>query len=165
MNRPSIFTWRPATTFMLIGGLVVLLVSLVISYILVNFKPTVPVELGNGVYHLWVANTEADREKGLSGVDSLRPNGGLLMNFGSDDLWGIWMKDMKVPIDIIWLDKDKVVIRIVKDATPELGTTEIFTPKKPARYVIELPAGAVDKAGIKVGKSATFDENSQGGLW
>ena len=150
---------------MLIGGLVVLLLASVIAYSVATFKPTVSLQMGSGVYHLWLANTEAEREQGLSGVESLKPNGGLLMNFGSDDTWGIWMKDMKIPLDIVWLDKDKTVIKVVKDAGPELGTSVTFSPKQPARYVVELPAGTADKAAIKPGVTASFDENSTGVIW
>lgn len=165
MNRPSFFTWRPQTTYVLIGGFVVLLIGLVVSYVLANFTPTTPVKLAGGVYHLWVADTEALRTKGLSGVKKLDPNGGLLMKFDRDDKWGIWMKDMHVPLDILWLNKDKKVIYIVKDARPDMSTNVTFIPKDEARYVIELPEGSVKKAGIKTGTVAEFDETSTGGFW
>lgn len=166
MNRPSSFSWRPQTTYFLIGGLVILLVALTVSYIARTFTPTTEVRLGSGVYHLQVADTEAELMQGLSGVEKLRPNGGLLMKFDSDSTWGIWMKDMKIPLDIIWLDKDKRVVYIVKNAAPELSTSQTFTPKTNARYVIELAAGAVDKAGIKTGMTADFKDggSSEGAL-
>lgn len=123
--------------------------------------------MGSGVYHLAIADTEASRIQGLSGVEKLRPNGGLLMKFDEDNLHGIWMKDMNVPLDILWLDKDKKIIYIVKNATPEMSTDRIFTPKNPARYVIELAAGSVTKSAIRTGETAVFDENqkSMGIVW
>lgn len=160
MNRPSFRIWRPATTFILIGGLVVLLVALVVSFMLTNFKPSVEVRLGSGVYHLWLADTDAEREQGLSGVTSLRDDGGLLMRFDGDSTWGIWMKDMQIPLDIIWLDSGKKVVYMVKNADPSTGSEVIYTPKKPARYVVELPKGSIEKAGIKAGMTATFDETA-----
>ena len=87
------------------------------------------------------------------------------MKFPHDDTWGIWMKDMKVPIDIIWLNQHKRVVYIVKNASPELSTTMTFNPKEPARYVLELPAGSVDKAAIKSGNFASFDETDSGKFW
>lgn len=165
MNRPSFITWRPATTYILVGGLVAILIGIVTSYVLNNFTPTTPVRLGSGVYHLWIADTDTELSQGLSGVETLRGDGGLLMKFDSDNTWGIWMKDMKVPLDIVWLSSDKKVVYTVKNASPELSTDVIFTPKTKARYVIELPAGGVDKAGIKTGDQATFDENDAGSLW
>lgn len=165
MNRPSIFTWRPATTYFLIGGLVLILVSVIVSFILSNFQPTTLVRVGSGAYRLWIADNEVEREQGLSGVKDLKANGGLLMKFDADNTWGIWMKDMKIPIDIVWLDKNKVVVYIVKQASQDLGTSVTFAPKTDARYVLELPAGSAAKAGIKTGQTADFDENDKGGLW
>jgi len=165
MNKPSFVTWRPTTTWILIVGLVALLVYSVGAYIVTNFRPTTELRMGSGVYHLWVADTEAERIQGLSGVDKLSMNGGLLMKFDSDSAWSIWMKDMKIPLDIIWLNKDKEAVYIVKNASPELSTDTTFTPKKDARYVIELPAGGVDQAAIKTGMTATFNESNTGGLW
>lgn len=165
MDRPSTRIWRPATTYILIGGLVLLLVALVVSYIVTNFKPTTELRMGGGVYQVWVADTEAERVQGLSGVEQLPLNGGLLMKFESDSAWGIWMKDMQMPLDIIWLDKDKKVVYIVKNASPESSTDVVFAPKQPARYVVELPAGSVDKAAIQTGAKATFDETATGDSW
>ncbi len=165
MNRPSFSTWRPTTTYFLIGGLALILVALVVSYAVATFKPTTTIMLAGTVYDLWIADDDAKLQRGLSGVDRLPPNGGLLMKFPHDDTWGIWMKDMKVPIDIIWLNQHKRVVYIVKNASPELSTTMTFNPKEPARYVLELPAGSVDKAAIKSGNFASFDETDSGKFW
>lgn len=165
MNRSSIITWRPATTYIFLGGLAIILVGLVIAYVLNTFTPTTSVRIGSGVYHLWVADTEAELVQGLSGVESLKGDGGLLMKFDKDHTWGIWMKDMKIPLDIVWLDKNKEVVYVVKNAKPSLSTDVIFTPKTNARYVIELPMGEVEKSGIKNGDKAIFDENDAGALW
>ena len=157
MRNTSSLSWRPHTTFLLIGGFVVILVALAIAYIIQNFKPTTEVRVASGVYRLWVADTEAERVQGLSGVEQLSPDGGLLMDFETDDYWGIWMKDMKIPLDIVWLDADKQVVYIVKNASPELSTDTVMQPKSQARYVLELPVGSVEKSGIKTGHVVDFE--------
>lgn len=159
MNRPSIFAWRSATTKLLVVGFVLVLIGVTIAYIATHFKPTTQVTIAGGVFQLWLADSETERVQGLSGVEKLSSNGGLLMDFQTDDTWGIWMKDMKIPLDIVWLDKDKKVVYIVKDAKPELSTNVVFSPKEPARYVIELQAGAVTSFGIKTGQTADFTIN------
>lgn len=164
MNIARSLKWRPATTAILICGLVALLIYSVVVYMVAHFQPTVELRIGSGIYHVQVADTEAERQQGLSGVDELKPDGGLLMKFDGDGIWGIWMKDMKIPIDIVWMDKDKKVVYVVKNASPELSTNTTFTPKSSARYVLELPAGSVDKAGIKAGVVADFDEFATGEL-
>ena len=161
MNRPSIRIWRPAT-FLIIVGLVVLFAVCVALFIAPYFKPTTEVRLGNGVYHLWIADNETERIKGLSGVEQLQQHGGLLMDFQTDNTWGIWMKDMKIPLDIIWLSKDKEVLHIEKDVDPNLGVSKVFMPVQPTRYVIELPAGTVEKDEIERGMSASFNGTISG---
>lgn len=161
MNGPSIsFRWRRATTAVLVVGLALVMVALVASYVAATFRPTIQVKVASGVYNVWMATTEASRIQGLSGVESLPAGGGLLMDFKEDAQWGIWMKDMKIPLDIVWLNGDKKIIYIVKNASPALGTETKFIPKDQARYVLELPAGAVDKAAIKVGTVASFDDGA-----
>ena len=143
-----------------------MLISLVISYAVTTFQPTTSVRMGSsGIYKLWIADNDLELQQGLSGVTELPLDGGLLMKFPGDDTWGIWMKNMNVPLDIIWVNKDKKIVYIVKNATPDLSTTITFTPKDKARYVIELPAGSVEKSAIKTGTYVEFDENDDGGLW
>jgi uncharacterized membrane protein (UPF0127 family) len=149
--------WRPHTTGIVIAGLVFILVASVAAYIVTNFQPKTEVRLGSGVFSAQLADTDAERIQGLSGVDRLGPADGLLMVFQSDSEWGIWMKDMNFPLDIVWLNNEKKVIYIVTDASPDLGTSKTFTPETPARYVLEVPAGTVKRAAIKIGDTATFN--------
>lgn len=149
--------WRPSTTAILVGGVVVIVIAAAIAFAAANFKPATSVKIGGGVFSVWMATDEPSRVTGLSGVEILKPNGGLLMAFASDGLWEIWMKDMKVALDIIWLDNTKEVVHIVKNASPELSTDKIFKPTKPARYVLELPAGTVEEFDINVGQKAEFE--------
>jgi len=148
--------WRPHTTGILISGLVLILIAIVISFMVNNFQQTNEVRLGAGVFNVRIASTDEARKQGLSGVEKLDANGGLLMVFDTDGYQGIWMKDMKIPLDIIWLNSEKKVVYIVTDASPDLGTSKIFTPKDLSRYVLEVPAGTVKSAGIKIGSVATF---------
>ncbi|MDB5162595.1 MAG: hypothetical protein JWO54_576 [Candidatus Saccharibacteria bacterium] len=161
MDKLRLFVWRPHTTIILIVGLVLILVGLVVSFTISTFKPTTEVRLGSGAYSLWLADTDPTRIQGLSGVEKLRPNGGLLMAFDHNSTHGIWMKDMKFPLDIIWLDSNKKVVYIVKNAPVEDPVQTIYTPKDTARYVLELPAGSVNEAGIKTGDIADFEMDVQ----
>lgn len=110
-----------------------------------------------GTAYLDVADTPQLRTQGLSGVTKMRLDEGLLFDFEADDTWGIWMKGMKIPIDILWLDKKGKVVYIVRDAQPELSTTKTFKPNEPARYVIELNAGAAERYMVKVGDIVEFE--------
>jgi len=156
MDKLRLMIWRPSTTIILIIGLVLILVGLVVSFTLTTFKPTTQVRIGSGVYSLWLADSETARIQGLSGVEKIHLNGGLLMAYDTNDMHGIWMKDMNFPLDLIWLDSNKEIVYIVKNAPPEDPATTVYVPKSAARYVLELPAGSVKKAGIKTGDTATF---------
>lgn len=149
--------WRPSTTAFLVGGIMVVVLAVAIAFMVSTFRPTVSVEIGDGVFNLVIAKDEPSRVTGLSGVEKLNPTEGLLMAFASDDTWEIWMKDMKFPLDIIWIDSKKEIVYIVKNADPALSTSKIFRPTTDARYVIELPAGSVKDYNINVGDALVFD--------
>ncbi|MEO5950525.1 MAG: DUF192 domain-containing protein [Candidatus Saccharimonadales bacterium] len=144
---------------------ILLLVGLAALYIVwPQLQPHTTIRIGDGIYTSQIANTEALREKGLSGTTDLRSNQALLFVFDSDRKWPIWMKDMNYPIDIVWLDKDKKVVYIVTNAPPDSYPYTIFTPNKEARYVVELPAGTAMQKAIKVDGVATFDETKKEGF-
>lgn len=155
------FTWRPHTTAILIGGVVLIVIATAIAFMATNFQPRTEVRVGSGVFQVKVAADPKAREVGLSSVEQLGPNEGLLMVFETEDKHGIWMKDMKVPIDIVWLDSSKKVIHIVTNAAPELSTDHTFTPTKPAKYVLELRAGATAQFTVKIGDTADFTVGGQ----
>ncbi len=111
-------------------------------------------KLGGATYHMTVRQTEAEREKGLSGSESLPAGQAMVFVFPRDSKWGIWMKDMNYPIDIIWLDSDRTVVHTVKNAQPSSYPDTIFTPDIDSRYVIELPSGTIERTGITKGDPA-----------
>ncbi len=101
-------------------------------------------------YHMTIQRTDAEREKGLSGSANLPQNEAMLFVFPRDGKWGMWMKDMTYPIDMVWLDSDKNVIYTVKNAEPS-SYPKVFMPDKNARYVIELASGTIERTGITKG--------------
>lgn len=129
-----------------------------------QLQPHVTVRLGDGVFKARVAKTDEEREKGLSGTRSLASNQAMLFVYDHDDKWPMWMKDMQYPLDILWLDKDKKVVYIVKNAPPESYPYERFVPKEEARYVLEVPAGTVSQKKILLQQAAVFDENNLEGF-
>ena len=146
--------------------IVIAVVGLVISagaFIVFSlFKPSTVLYLGDGVFKADIADTQAAREKGLGGVERMADDQALILVFPSDGKWPIWMKGMKVSIDIVWLDSDKKVVYIVKNAPANGGEAATYTPKSNARYVVEVPAGTVEKKNIVAGRAAVFDIESSG---
>ncbi len=88
--------------------------------------------------------------KGLSGRDGLEENTGLLFIFDNPGKQGFWMKDMKFPIDIIWIGEDMRIAYIKDDARHD-GSLEVFSPDKDAKYVLEVQSGFSKNRDLKVG--------------
>lgn len=101
------------------------------------------------------AETEKEQAQGLSGRETLSENEGMLFVYQEEDIRFFWMKDMNFSIDIIWIDGNKRIVDITKNASPE-SYPEIFSPKKPAQYVLEVVAGFSDKHNLEKGDMLLF---------
>lgn len=149
--------WRTHTTVILIAGILLIILASAIAFMVTTFQPRTAVSVGSATFSMRVADSQDELTLGLSGTPSMGKNEGLLMVFDRDAQWGIWMKDMDIALDIIWLNSQKEVVYIVTNAGPELSTTKTFQPEDPARYVLEVNAGQVAANGIKVGDVAEFE--------
>jgi uncharacterized membrane protein (UPF0127 family) len=155
---------KDGLTWVLIVG-VLLLVGAAAFYMLwPQLQPHATIHLGDGVFTAKVVKTQAERDKGLGGTLNLADDQAMLFVYETDGKWPVSMKDMNYPIDIVWLDKDKKVVYIVKNAPPESYPYEHFEPKNDARYVIEFSEGTVGQKKITIGATAMFDENNLEGI-
>lgn len=130
-----------------IGTLVVFTLLTLTLGLLYNSKKYNSVTINNNQFQLEKVSQQKDLEKGLSGKNSLAPQSGMLFDFGKLGNWKIWMKDMKFPIDILWLDDQGRIVYIKQNALPE-SYPEIFSTSIKSRYVIELSQGSVSSIGI-----------------
>ncbi len=121
-----------------------------LSFILPSASHMKTITIGTTTIQVEVADTETSRTQGLSGRASLTDGSGMLFVFESEGSWGIWMKDMQFPIDIIFADQAGVASVIYHNVLPE-SYPEVFYPKTPALYVLEVPGGYAKKAGIVEG--------------
>lgn len=104
-----------------------------------------------------VVTAPESRTRGLSGREELGEKAGMLFIFGESDFHHFHMKDMKFPIDIVWLDDDLRVVDITAQLDPDTFP-ETFTSHRPARYVLEVNAGFAAKHGINRGDKAVIDQ-------
>ncbi len=95
------------------------------------------------------ATTEA-RILGLSGRSEIPENYGMLFVFDMDVTPAFWMKDMLVPIDIIWISKDGEIVGIESEVQPSTYPNT-FSPAVPIRYVLETRAGEAARQGWEQG--------------
>lgn len=118
---------------------------------------TSTLKIGKEILNIEIADTAEARTLGLSGRLGLATSTGLLFVFEQEAQYGFWMKDMNFPIDIAWLDKDKKIVYIEENASPESYLRrEVFTPATPAMYVLETPAFFFQNSKIKIGDIAEF---------
>ena len=106
-------------------------------------------------FKLEVVKDEAAQERGLGGRASIPENYGMLFVFPKKSLIGFWMKDMLVPIDIVWLSDDGTVLGIEDSISPSTYPDAVYPPK-PVRYVLETRAGEMRRQGWHVGARVPF---------
>lgn len=113
------------------------------------------VSVGALTFRVEVAQTDEERIRGLSERDFMVADRGMLFIFDQSDYHGIWMRGMRFPIDILWLDDNGVVVDLREKVLPETYP-EVFRPRRPARYVLEINAGLSHSYGVNVGSSVKF---------
>lgn len=104
-----------------------------------------------------IADSKSSRERGLSGVHSIGPNEGKIFLFEEEGFHKFWMKDMKFPLDVIWVNDQNTVVDIRENLAPETYP-DTFVPAYPASKTIEVNAGWVAENDIKIGDTIMFTE-------
>ena len=116
------------------------------------FSDTPIIYIGDTPLYVDIADTDAERTLGLSGRDGFKSRvKGMLFVYPTPDKYGIWMKDMKFPIDIVWIDESRTVIGIERDVSPN-SYPKVFRPSKPVKYILETEGRYTDFVGMSVGK-------------
>ncbi len=118
--------------------------------------PKINFFINNSQFLVEVAQTNAEKSLGLSGREGLNTNAGMLFIFNKPSKQYFWMKDMKFPIDIVWIDENKKIVGFEENAKPE-DYPEAYPSSQNVSYVLEISSGEVEKLGIKVGDTAIFD--------
>jgi uncharacterized membrane protein (UPF0127 family) len=97
-----------------------------------------------------LALTSEQKEKG---------NEAMLFVFEESAKHSFWMKDMKFPIDIIWLDSDGKVIHIEKRLEPctSVFTCTSYNPSRDSQFVLETVAGIAQRLNVSVGTDIDFE--------
>lgn len=145
----------PKSTQNIIILVLLAILVLVVSALVFSYFPDKQVKINGQSVSVEVVDTPAERERGLSGRESLGRNRGMLFVFSDSSQYCLWMKDMKFPIDMVWLDDKKQVVHIEENAQPD-SYPESFCPDKDTRYVIELNAGTADELAVIRGSTVIF---------
>lgn len=114
------------------------------------------VGLRGQTFRVEVADSQAKSELGLGKRDSLPADHGMYFPFPAAQYWVFWMKDMRFPIDIVWIRDGKVV-----DVSPDVPVDKLlplktYSPVEPADAVLELNAGTAARIGLQGGDAVAL---------
>jgi uncharacterized membrane protein (UPF0127 family) len=109
--------------------------------------------VGDKIYAVGVARTAAEQVRGLGGCTYLAPLSGLYFPFAPGSNVTFWMKDMLMPIDIIWIAQGRVIGLEGSVPPPSPGQAELprYVPPGPVDAVLEIGAGQAAAQGIAIG--------------
>jgi uncharacterized membrane protein (UPF0127 family) len=103
---------------------------------------------GKHNFSIEIANTPDEQEQGLMFRQDMADDHGMLFAFDHSDQLAFWMKNTPMPLDLVFIGK-RGEVKAVRRGEP--FSTDIISPKQPARFVLELKAGMAEKAGISDG--------------
>jgi len=106
--------------------------------------------INDKVINIEIADTAEKISKGLGERESLPEDNGMLFIFKDKRQYGFWMKGMQFPLDIIWIDDNKIA-DISKNLPVEVDNLTTYKPITPVNYILEVNAGYADEHDIKIG--------------
>ena len=113
--------------------------------------------LGDNCFLVELAQTQEKISRGLMFKESLAQNRGMLFIFRAQGVYNFWMKNTKIPLDIIWINDKKEVVFIKNSAQPcKEDFCPLIEPGAEANYVLEVNAGLAEKIGLKAGSKLIF---------
>jgi len=111
----------------------------------------VNVRIGAAMVRADVASTEAAREQGLAGRAGLAEDRGMLFVYRDHRERTYWMKGMRFPIDIVWIDRGRVTGVEPSVPVPTDENLTIYPSRAPADRVLEVRAGWAARQRVKRG--------------
>ena len=110
------------------------------------------VEVKGERFKVAVADDDASRARGLMFVDELGDDEGMVFLFRREAPRAFWMKNTRIPLDIIYLDQSWAVVDIIENAKPcRTQRCPAYPSQRPAQYVLELNGGLSEQLGLRVG--------------
>jgi hypothetical protein len=142
-------------------GFIIFIIAVAVIIVLIlaqksnQFTRKITTTIGETTFVLEVADSEQKRQLGLSKRKSLKDNEGMIFIFDIPGYYAFWMKDMKFPIDIIFLNNEKIVTIYKNVPYPQNEDERLatYSPTQPANRVLELKAGTVEKLGLSEGET------------
>jgi len=110
------------------------------------------VELKGQRFGVEIADNDATRERGLMFRESMPADHGMLFLFDDLSVRTFWMKNCRMPLDILYFDQNYKLVSAQQRVPPCRSDPCVVYPSEgPAQYVLELNSGMADKLGVKPG--------------
>jgi uncharacterized protein len=104
------------------------------------------------VFKLEIARTAEEKARGYMFRDNVGRKEGMLFLFPNSDFHSFWMKNCRIPLDIIWLDQELRVVHVEPKVPPcRADPCPDYTPMRKAQYVLEVRAGMSERTGLRIG--------------
>lgn len=122
------------------------------------------VELAGTRYRVELAQDDATRARGLMFRDRMEANHGMLFIHDLQEPQAYWMKNTRIPLDILYFDDARRLVSQQRDVPPcSAGDACPPYPSfKPALYVLELNAGQAARLQLQEGAVLTFGPGISG---
>jgi len=140
-----------------VKGIILGAVALVLILSMFNIdRGLADIRIGRARFFVEIADEPEEYSRGLSGREKLAANKGMLFIFSQPGNYGFWMKEMKFPLDFVWIKGDQVVGLTENTPPPQFTTYDVvnlplYYPPEAVDKVLEVNAGAVEKFKIKIG--------------
>ena len=111
------------------------------------------VEIGGQRYDVEVADDDAERARGLMFRDAMAANRGMLFVHEREERQAYWMKNTRIPLDILYFDDARKLVSQQRDVPPCSAGDGCppYPSDAPARFVLELNAGEAARLGLEDG--------------
>lgn len=122
-----------------------------------NAQPQVTIATKDGgelTFQVEVADTPAKRELGLQYRRDLQVDRGMIFLFPVESEHAFWMKNTPIPLDMIFIGRDRKIVGIVEQALP--FSTDSRSVAGASQFVLEINGGLAKRYGIKAGDSVRF---------
>ncbi|MCW0377729.1 MULTISPECIES: DUF192 domain-containing protein [Xanthomonas] len=116
------------------------------------------VELGGHRYDVELAQNDATRARGLMFRDQMETDHGMLFIHDREEPQAYWMKNTKIPLDILYFDNQRKLVAQQRDVPPCSAGDACppYPSNAPARYVLELNAGQAEQLKLQDGTELRF---------
>jgi uncharacterized protein len=121
------------------------------------------VDVAGHRYTVEVADDDAERQRGLMFRDELAADAGMLFIHDLQEPQAYWMKNTRIPLDILYFDNGRRLVSQQRDVPPCSAGDRCppYPSKAPARYVLELNAGEASRIGLEDGMEMAFGPDIQ----